>query len=110
MATLKKYMSKVACGHMPPLPRVCFTPSLFAPASSKSSIYAPLPNRRPQHLPEEQDSARTAKAYAALRARFNDAVVQANIREAKEEQYQEGFLRDLFVRVLTAAQWKAAVP
>jgi len=60
--------------------------------------------------PKQQDGARMATACAAFRAHFHDAGTQANIREAKEEQYQEGFLRDLFVRVLTAAQWKAAVP
>ena len=49
---------------------------------------------------KQQDSARMATAYAAYRAHFHDAGIQANIREAKEEQYQEGFLRDLFVRVL----------
>jgi len=59
---------------------------------------------------KQQDSARMATAYAAFRAHFHDAGIQANIREAKEEQYQEGFLRDLFSRVHTAAQWKAAVP
>lgn len=49
---------------------------------------------------KQQDAARIATAYAAFTAHFRDPVVQANIREAKEEQYQEGFLRDLFVRVL----------
>jgi type I restriction-modification system DNA methylase subunit len=49
---------------------------------------------------KQQDSARIAAAYAAFTKHFHDAAVQANIREAKEEQYQEGFLRDLFVSVL----------
>lgn len=49
---------------------------------------------------KQQDSVRMATAYAAFRAHFHEAGIQANIREAKEEQYQEGFLRDLFVRVL----------
>jgi len=31
---------------------------------------------------------------------FHDASKQANIRSSKEEQYQEGFLRELFVNVL----------
>jgi type I restriction-modification system DNA methylase subunit len=49
---------------------------------------------------KQQDSTRMAAAYAAFAAHFHDAAVQANIRDAKEEQYQEGFLRDLFVNVL----------
>ncbi len=31
---------------------------------------------------------------------FHDPAIQENIRNSKEEQYQEGFLRDLFVKVL----------
>lgn len=31
---------------------------------------------------------------------FQNAAIQENIRNAKEEQYQEGFLRDLFVKIL----------
>ncbi|MDY0090528.1 MAG: restriction endonuclease subunit M, partial [Flavobacteriaceae bacterium] len=31
---------------------------------------------------------------------FQNASIQENIRNAKEEQYQEGFLRDLFVKIL----------
>lgn len=31
---------------------------------------------------------------------FHDSAIQENIRNSKEEQYQEGFLRDLFVKVL----------
>ncbi len=49
---------------------------------------------------KEQDSARIAQAYAVFTGHFHDPVIQANIRESKEEQYQEGFLRDLFVNVL----------
>jgi hypothetical protein len=30
-----------------------------------------------------------------------DPNIQENIRNAKEEQYQEGFLRDLFVKILS---------
>lgn len=33
-------------------------------------------------------------------AHFQDPTIQENIRKAKEEQYQEGFFRDLFVNVL----------
>jgi len=49
---------------------------------------------------KQQDSARVATAYAAYAKHFHDPAVQANIRDAKEEQYQEGFLRDLFVSIL----------
>ena len=35
-----------------------------------------------------------------FRAHFHNPVIQANIRNSKEEQYQEGFLRDLFVSIL----------
>ncbi len=49
---------------------------------------------------KQQDSARMAEGYEAFKAHFHDPAIQANIRESKEEQYQEGFLRDLFVRVL----------
>ena len=49
---------------------------------------------------KQQDGDRVARAYAAFTAHFHDPAIQANIRESKEEQYQEGFLRDLFVQVL----------
>jgi type I restriction-modification system DNA methylase subunit len=49
---------------------------------------------------KQQDSGRVAAAHAAFAKHFHDPTVQANIRDAKEEQYQEGFLRDLFVNVL----------
>ncbi len=49
---------------------------------------------------KQQDQEAIAAAYATFTAHFHDAAIQANILEAKEEQYQEGFLRDLFVNVL----------
>jgi len=49
---------------------------------------------------KQQDSDRIAKAYAVFKTHFHDASIQGNIRDSKEEQYQEGFLRDLFVQVL----------
>jgi len=39
-------------------------------------------------------------AYTRFKAHFHDAAIQGNIRSSKEEQYQEGFLNDLFVNVL----------
>src|SRR5690606_10692852 len=35
-----------------------------------------------------------------FRAHFHNPVIQENIRNSKEEQYQAGFLRDLFVTIL----------
>lgn len=40
------------------------------------------------------------RAFGIFRQKFHDTVRQENIRNAKEEQYQEGFLRDLFTEVL----------
>ena len=47
-----------------------------------------------------QDVATLEERWQAFTAHFHDVGVQENIRASKEEQYQEGFLRDLFVRVL----------
>jgi type I restriction-modification system DNA methylase subunit len=38
--------------------------------------------------------------WEAYKVHFHDPNIQENIRNAKEEQYQEGFLRDLFVKIL----------
>ncbi|MDR0962758.1 MAG: hypothetical protein LBM62_09435 [Mediterranea sp.] len=38
-------------------------------------------------------------AYQAYAAYFLDPAIQANIRSSKEEQFQEGFLWELFVKV-----------
>lgn len=40
------------------------------------------------------------QAWSRFTTQFHDPVKQQNIRNAKEEQYQEGFLRELFVEVL----------
>ena len=47
-------------------------------------------------LPEEQ----TAQAWEQYRSYFLNADIQQNILQSKEEQFQEGFLRELFVKVL----------
>ena len=39
-------------------------------------------------------------AWKPFQAYFLDAQIQANIQQSKEEQFQEGFLRELFVKVL----------
>jgi hypothetical protein len=40
------------------------------------------------------------EAYQKHAAYFHNPAIQENIRNSKEEQYQEGFLRELFVNVL----------
>ena len=42
----------------------------------------------------------TAEAWRKYQAYFLDVDIQQNIRQSKEEQFQEGFLRELFVKVL----------
>ena len=39
-------------------------------------------------------------AYLKFKEHFHNPIVQENIRNSKEEQYQEGFFRDLFVAIL----------
>ncbi|MBK7873709.1 MAG: hypothetical protein IPJ74_25140 [Saprospiraceae bacterium] len=46
------------------------------------------------------DDKKVSAAWQAFEAYFNNPDIQQNIREAKEEQFQEGFLRELFVRIL----------
>ncbi|MDQ3100601.1 MAG: Eco57I restriction-modification methylase domain-containing protein, partial [Bacteroidota bacterium] len=48
----------------------------------------------------QQDKVRMAAAYEAFKLHFHNAGQQERIRNLKEEQYQEGFLRDLFVNIL----------
>ena len=47
-------------------------------------------------LPEDQ----VQKAWKQYRNYFFNASIQQNILQSKEEQFQEGFLRELFVKVL----------
>ena len=47
-------------------------------------------------LSEEQ----TQKAWCVYKAYFLNEEIQQNIQQSKEEQFQEGFLRELFVKVL----------
>ena len=42
----------------------------------------------------------TKAAWTQYRKYFLNAEIQQNIRQSKEEQFQEGFLRELFVKVL----------
>lgn len=47
-----------------------------------------------------QDKSTVEKAYKKFTKYFENSVIQQNIRNSKEEQFQEGFLRELFVNVL----------
>ena len=48
---------------------------------------------------KQQDKDAVAKAYKKFSKHFHNTKIQENIRNSKEEQYQEGFLRELFVDV-----------
>ncbi|MCL1938304.1 MAG: Eco57I restriction-modification methylase domain-containing protein [Candidatus Azobacteroides sp.] len=45
-------------------------------------------------------SGKIREAYKAYSAYFLNSEIQENIRNSKEEQFQEGFLRELFVKIL----------
>jgi type I restriction-modification system DNA methylase subunit len=47
----------------------------------------------------ELDKALIDKKFAEFQEYFGNAAIQENIRNAKEEQFQEGFLRELFVKI-----------
>jgi type I restriction-modification system DNA methylase subunit len=47
-----------------------------------------------------QDTAPMHAAFGAYLTYFHDPMRRANIRASKEEQFQEGFLRELFVKIL----------
>jgi len=47
-----------------------------------------------------QDKKAIEKAFKKYAKYFHNSEIQQNIRESKEEQYQEGFLRELFVNIL----------
>lgn len=49
---------------------------------------------------QQLDTKQVDIAYQKFIAHFGDAVIQNNIKSQKEEEYQEGFIRDLFVAVL----------
>jgi len=52
-----------------------------------------------KHL-KGQNAEMIKAAYQKFTAYFHNPAIQQNIREAKEEQFQEGFLRELFVHIL----------
>ncbi|MFN5442982.1 MAG: Eco57I restriction-modification methylase domain-containing protein, partial [Crocinitomicaceae bacterium] len=48
---------------------------------------------------ETLNNAVISQKWEKFQAHFLNATIQQNIRKSKEEQYQEGFLRDLFVNI-----------
>ncbi len=52
-----------------------------------------------KHL-KSQNAATIAVKWNVFKNHFHNPVVQENIRNSKEEQYQGGFIIDLFVNVL----------
>ncbi|MCF8297011.1 MAG: N-6 DNA methylase [Saprospiraceae bacterium] len=46
------------------------------------------------------DSVLIDKKFSDFQEYFGNSVIQENIRNAKEEQFQEGFFRELFVKIL----------
>lgn len=49
---------------------------------------------------KRQDKETVAKAFKKFSKYFHNPSIQQNIRDSKEEQFQEGFLRELFVDIL----------
>lgn len=47
-----------------------------------------------------QKQEQISQQWNMFKAYFHNAEIQENIRNAKEEQFQEGFLRELFVKIL----------
>jgi hypothetical protein len=48
----------------------------------------------------ELNKEQVLQAYQSFQSHFHDPAKQANILQAKEEQYQEGFLSELFGGIL----------
>jgi type I restriction-modification system DNA methylase subunit len=46
------------------------------------------------------DNQNLKAAFESFKLYFHNSTVQENIRNSKEEQFQEGFLRELFVKIL----------
>ncbi len=46
------------------------------------------------------DKLKIQQKFVTFKEHFHNPQIQQNIRNSKEEQYQEGFLRDLFVNIL----------
>lgn len=52
-----------------------------------------------KHL-RNQDKQVVGNVFAKFKAHFHNPDIQNNIRNIKEEEYQEDFLNDLFIKVL----------
>jgi hypothetical protein len=48
----------------------------------------------------ELDSSLVDKKFNDFQSYFGDTEIQENIRNLKEEEFQEGFIRELFVNIL----------
>ncbi|TVR35504.1 MAG: restriction endonuclease subunit M, partial [Balneolaceae bacterium] len=49
-----------------------------------------------------------AEVWGRFTSHFHDPEIQENIRNSKEEEYQDGFLTDLFVKVLGYTKYPAS--
>ncbi|MBY5959488.1 Eco57I restriction-modification methylase domain-containing protein [Membranicola marinus] len=49
---------------------------------------------------QDLNNEKVDAAWELFQSHFHNPEIQENIRNSKEEQYQEGFLRDLFVKML----------
>ena len=49
---------------------------------------------------KEANQAEMKSAYEKLTVYFHNPIIQQNIRDSKEEQWQEGFLTELFAKIL----------
>lgn len=49
---------------------------------------------------QTQPKERISKQWEIFQAHFHNPTIQENIRNSKEEQYQGGFIIDLFVNIL----------
>lgn len=64
------------------------------------SLYQPSVLKKYLSQQDSVDSASVQKAYKKYTKYFHNTSIQENIRNSKEEQFQEGFLRELFVEIL----------
>ena len=48
---------------------------------------------------KELNSEAVQQSWQLFKAHFQNPTIQQDIRDSKEEEYQEGFVRDLFVTV-----------
>lgn len=72
----------------------------FGSLSNHQNINTVIPNLCTKKYLSQQDIPVVGKAYEAFSGYFLNPEIQKNIRDSKEEQFQEGFLRELFVRIL----------